>query len=202
MHHDLWDYDLATAPKLLTVKHDGRDVDVVAQASKHGFLFVFERDTGKPLWPIEERPVPQSDVPGEQTSPTQPFPTLPPPFARQSFTEKRHQPAYRSPKPRRSSASSCCAARSTRDSSRRRASQGSIQMPGNSGGANWGLLAVDPVKGRIYVMSKEAPALLTLRAMKPGDKPDDRGPDPNQLVPECAWRVRPIHRGEPVWVHA
>ena len=63
--------------------------------------------------------------------------------------------------------------------------QGSIQMPGNSGGANWGLLAADPVKGRVYVMSKEAPALLTLRAMKPGDKPDDRGPDPNQLVPNA-----------------
>ena len=68
VHHDLWDYDLATAPKLLTVRHDGRDVDVVAQASKHGFLFVLERDSGRPLWPIEERPVPQSDVPGEQTS--------------------------------------------------------------------------------------------------------------------------------------
>ena len=92
VHHDLWDYDLATAPKLLTVKHEGRDVDVVAQASKHGFLFVLDRDTGRPLWPIEERPVPQSDVPGEQTSPTQPFPTLPPPFARQSFTEKDINP--------------------------------------------------------------------------------------------------------------
>ena len=92
MHHDLWDYDLATAPKLLTVKNDGRDVDVIAQASKHGFLFVLERDTGRPLWPIEERPVPQTDVPGEQTSPTQPFPTLPPPFARQSFTEKDINP--------------------------------------------------------------------------------------------------------------
>ncbi len=67
IHHDLWDYDLATSPKLLTVKHDGRDVDVVAQASKHGFVFVFDRVSGQPLWPIEERPVPQSDVPGEQT---------------------------------------------------------------------------------------------------------------------------------------
>ena len=101
MHHDLWDYDLATSAKLLTVKHDGRDVDVIAQASKHGFLFVLERDTGKPLWPIEERPVPQSDVPGEQTSPTQPFPTLPPPFARQSFTEKDINP-HLAPEARRS----------------------------------------------------------------------------------------------------
>ena len=65
VHHDLWDYDLPQAPKLLTIRQNGRNVDVVAQATKHGFLFVFERKTGKPIWPIEERPVPQSDVPGE-----------------------------------------------------------------------------------------------------------------------------------------
>ena len=73
VHHDLWDYDLAAAPKLLTVRHDGRTVDIVAQASKTGMLYVFDRVTGAPLWPIEERPVPQSDVPGEQAWPTQPF---------------------------------------------------------------------------------------------------------------------------------
>src|SRR6202790_2265455 len=88
IHHDLWDYDATAAPQLLTVRHDGKLVDVVAEASKNGFLYVFDRVTGKPLWPIEERPVPKSEVPGEWTSPTQPFPTLPPPFARQSFTEK------------------------------------------------------------------------------------------------------------------
>ena len=81
VHHDLWDYDLPVAPKLLTVKHDGRNVDVVAQATKFGFLYVFNRVTGEPLWPIEERPVPKSDAPSEVTSPTQPFPTKPPPFA-------------------------------------------------------------------------------------------------------------------------
>jgi quinoprotein glucose dehydrogenase len=74
VHHDLWDYDLPTAPKLLTVQHNGRAVDVVAQPTKHGFLFVFDRVAGTPLWPIEERKVPQSDVPGEHSSPTQPFP--------------------------------------------------------------------------------------------------------------------------------
>jgi glucose dehydrogenase len=181
VHHDLWDYDLATAPKLLTVRHDGRDVDVVAQASKHGFLFVLERDSGRPLWPIEERPVPQSDVPGEQTSATQPFPTLPPPFARQSFTEKDinpHLPPEAQEKLRQLLRSSVNKGLFTPPSV-----QGSIQMPGNSGGANWGLSAADPVKGRVYVMSKESPALLTLRAMKPGDKPEDRGPDARQLPP-------------------
>ena len=92
VHHDLWDYDLPQAPKLLTLRKDGRNVDVVAQATKHGFVFVFDRTNGTPFFPIEERPVPQTDVPGEQTSPTQPFPTAPPPFARQSFTEKDINP--------------------------------------------------------------------------------------------------------------
>jgi quinoprotein glucose dehydrogenase len=85
VHHDLWDYDPTAAPKLLTVKHDGKNVDVVAQATKFGFLYVFDRVTGKPLWPIEERSAPQSDMPGEHSWPTQPFPTAPPPFARQKF---------------------------------------------------------------------------------------------------------------------
>src|SRR5690606_41186115 len=86
VHHDLWDYDLPQSPKLLTIERDGREIDVVAQATKHGLLFVFERTTGEPIWPIEEREVPKSDVPGEHASPTQPFPTAPPPFAVQSFT--------------------------------------------------------------------------------------------------------------------
>jgi quinoprotein glucose dehydrogenase len=182
VHHDLWDYDLATSPKLLTVKHDGRDVDVIAQASKHGFLFVLERDSGRPLWPIEERPVPQSDVPGEQTSPTQPFPTAPPPFARQSFTEKDINPYL--PEEARARLSQVLRSSLNKGLFTPPSLQGSIQIPGNSGGANWGLSAADPVKGRVYVMSKESPDLLTLREMKPGDAPEDRGPDPRQLPPD------------------
>ena len=84
VHHDVVDYDDATAPKLLTVRHEGHSVDVVAEVAKQGFVWVFNRDTGKPLWPVEERPVPSSDVPGEKTSPTQPFPVKPPPFSRRS----------------------------------------------------------------------------------------------------------------------
>ena len=87
VHHDLWDYDLPQAPKLLTIRQGGRTIDVVAQGTKHGFLFVFERETGRPIWPIEERPVPQSDVPKERTSPTQPFPTRPAAFDRQGVSE-------------------------------------------------------------------------------------------------------------------
>ena len=80
VHHDLWDFDNVSAPQLVTVRHNGRKVDAVAHAGKTGFLYVFNRVTGEPLWPIEERPVPKSDVPGEQAWPTQPFPTKPPPF--------------------------------------------------------------------------------------------------------------------------
>ena len=92
VHHDLWDYDFPQAPKLLTIHKDGKDIPIVAQASKQGFLYVFDRRNGKPIWPIEEKPVPQSDVPGEKTSPTQPFPTWPKPFARQTFTEDMINP--------------------------------------------------------------------------------------------------------------
>ncbi len=97
VHHDIWDYDNTTAPKLLTIRHDGQMVDVVAQAGKTGWLYVFNRVTGEPIWPIEERPVPQTDVPGEKTWPTQPFPTAPPPFARQAMTEQDLSPYIDNP---------------------------------------------------------------------------------------------------------
>src|SRR5690606_7277526 len=87
IHHDLWDLDLPSAPKLLTITREGRKIPVVVQPSKQGFLFVLDRRTGEPVWPIEERPVPASDVPGEKASPTQPFPTWPPPYTRDTFTE-------------------------------------------------------------------------------------------------------------------
>jgi quinoprotein glucose dehydrogenase len=87
VHHDVWDWDLACAPILFDLQLNGRTVKAVAQPTKHAFLFVFNRETGEPIWPIEERPVPQSDVPKERTSPTQPFPTKPAPFDRQGFSE-------------------------------------------------------------------------------------------------------------------
>ena len=87
VHHDVWDWDLACAPILFDMTVNGRTVKAIAQPTKHAFLFVFNRETGEPIWPIEERPVPQSDVPKERTSPTQPFPTRPAPFDRQGVTE-------------------------------------------------------------------------------------------------------------------
>jgi quinoprotein glucose dehydrogenase len=160
VHHDIWDYDAATAPKLLTVRHEGKAVDAVAQVTKQGFVFAFDRVTGEPLWPVEERPVPRSDVQGESAWPTQPFPVKPPPFARQKLTADDLSP-YLEPEERAKFRDQIQSARneglftppSTRDT---------VQMPGNNGGANWGGTAADPGRGRLYVVSKDMPAMLKL----------------------------------------
>jgi len=160
VHHDIWDYDDATAPKLLTVRHNGKIVDVVAEVSKQGFVWVFNRETGEPIWPIEERPVPASDMPGEQTWPTQPFPLKPPPFARQRFTVDDLSP-FLSAQDRARFRDEILSARNEgmfTPPSRR----GTIEMPGNNGGANWSGAAVDPSKGTLIVVSKDLPSLLKL----------------------------------------
>jgi quinoprotein glucose dehydrogenase len=160
VHHDVWDYDLPTAPKLLTIRQNGTARDVVAQPTKMGFLFVFDRVTGAPIWPIEERPVPQSDVPGEKTWPTQPFPTRPAPFARQSFTEKDINPFI----PQAEQQFLRDKLKSVRNEGLYTppSFQGSIQMPGHNGGANWGSAAVDPDRGELYVVAKSMPTLLKI----------------------------------------
>src|SRR5688572_22542798 len=165
IHHDLWDYDLPTAPKLLTVVHDGISIPAIAQPSKQGFVYVFNRITGAPLWPIEERPVPQSDTPGEMSWPTQPFPTKPPPFARQSFTEADINPYI--------SEEDQAKVREFLRSARNEglytppSLQGAVMMPGHNGGANWGSSAADPKNGRLYVVSKELPTTANLSAPRP-----------------------------------
>jgi len=175
---------LPSAPRLLTVKHDGKTVEAVAQPTKQGFLFVFNRVTGEPLWPVEERPVPKSDVPGEEAWPTQPFPTKPPPFARQSFTERDINP-YISEAERTQMREEFKKFRNEglfTPPSR----QGTVQMPGNSGGATWGSSAVVPNRGLMFVVSKERPAIIKLNL--PGEK--SRGqtlgqpPLPGPLVTE------------------
>ena len=160
VHHDLWDYDLPQAPKLLTLRQNGQNVDVVAQATKFGFIFVFERKTGKPIFPIEERPVPQSDVPGEQGSKTQPFPSKPAPFARQSFTEKDINPYL----PEAEQELLRRRLRSVRNEGlfTPPSLEGSIELPGHNGGANWGSSAVDPLRGEFYVVAKNMPTLMRL----------------------------------------
>lgn len=178
IHHDLWDFDLPTAPKLLTVVHDGEEIAAVAQPSKQGLLFVFDRVTGEPLWPIEERPVPQSDAPGEESWPTQPFPTRPPPFARLSFTVDDINP-YISEEEQAAIREQLMTYRNE-GSFTPPSERGTIMMPGHNGGANWGSSAVDPLNGRIYIVSKELPTTANLRVpdrvaeglVVPGASPD------------------------------
>lgn len=161
VHHDLWDYDNAAAPQLLTVRHRGRKVDAVAMAGKTGFLYVFNRVTGEPLWPIEERKVPQSDVPGEQTSPTQPFPTVVPPFARQAFTVADLSPYFEDPAEREKWTETVKTS-VNKGIFTPPATKNTLQMPGNVGGANWGTTAIDPARGIFYVLNKDEPTLLKL----------------------------------------
>ena len=165
VHHDLWDYDLPAGPKLLTVKHDGKNVDVLIQPTKQGFLFVLNRLTGEPIWPVEERPVPKSDVPGEESWPTQPFPTKPPPFARQALSENDLNPYI----PAEEQALWRERIRGARNEGlfTPPSFRGTVEIPGSGGGASWATAAVDPAKGELYIVSRDAPTLLTLVA------PDD-----------------------------
>lgn len=160
VHHDLWDYDLPAPPALITITKDGKQTDAVAQITKQGFVFVFNRETGIPLFPIEERKVPASHMPGEVASPTQPFPVKPKPFARQLITEAdlssystadhdslirqframRYEGLFSPPDPK-----------------------GTIEFPGTRGGAEWGGAAFDPATNLFYIKSTEAPDLITMK---------------------------------------
>jgi quinoprotein glucose dehydrogenase len=153
VHHGLWDFDNPAAPNLVTITVEGKRIDAVAQVTKQGFTYVFDRVTGEPVWPIAERPVPtDTDVPGEKVWPTQPFPTKPAPFARQGVSlddandltpeikalaqaemkNYRIGPLFTPPSLR-----------------------GTLQLPGNEGGANWGGAVWDQQSGRLYVRSKD-----------------------------------------------
>ena len=158
VHHDLLDKDLPCPPVLLTVNHNGKRVDAVAQGTKHGLLFVFDRVTGEPLWPIEERPVPASDLRGEQTWPTQPFPSKPVPLMRQRYTEA--EASNISPE----------SAQMTLERIRASPNFGpfpapslneTIMFPGFDGGMEWGGGAADP-EGIYYVNINEMPWLVQM----------------------------------------
>ncbi|HXJ38650.1 MAG TPA: PQQ-binding-like beta-propeller repeat protein, partial [Bryobacteraceae bacterium] len=162
IHHDLWDYDAVAAPQLITLKHDGKMVDAVAEASKQGFLYVFDRVTGKPVWPIVEKPVPQTTAPGETTWPTQPFPTMPPPFARQKFTVDDLDNYYLTPEDRAKWKDRILSARNEGLYTPPVVNGETVYMPGHNGGANFFGSAADPTDATVYVVTKNTPALVKL----------------------------------------
>ena len=167
VHHGLWDYDFASAPNLIDITVDGRSIKAVAIVSKQAFTYVLDRVTGAPVWPIEERPVPQSTLPGERTSPTQPFPTKPPAFDQQGVTiddlidftpelraeaieileQYDYGPIFTPP---------------VLIDDRPGGTQGLVQMPGTSGGANWVGAGVDPETGILYVQSAHTQTVIAI----------------------------------------
>jgi quinoprotein glucose dehydrogenase len=170
VHHGLWDYDLSCAPILFDMQMNGRTIKAIAQPTKQAFLFVFNRETGEPIWPIEERPVPQSDAPKERTSPTQPFPTWPRPFDMQGITEndlndltpelkaqalevvKRYRIGPLFTPPVVSSLEGPLA---------------TLQVPGDVGGANWPGGSFDPETNHLYIHSHTAVYVSGLVAATP-----------------------------------
>lgn len=159
IHHDLWDRDLPAPPNLIRVKHQGKSIDAVAQVTKHGYVFVFNRETGEPLFPIEEVPVPTDGLPGEQVWPTQPIPVKPEPFARQGhlLTENDINPYA----PDRVELVETFK-RIDRRNFAPPSLEGSLIFPGFDGGAEWGGAAADPHNGILYVNSNEMPWILTM----------------------------------------
>lgn len=161
IRHDVWDRDLPTPPALVTITREGKKIDAVAQPTKHGYVFVFERETGKPVFPIEEMKVPtHTELIGEELSPTQPAPVLPEPFARQIFTE--------------ADLNALVPDSSYQDIKQRfnrylnghmfdpPSKQGTVVFPGFDGGAEWGGPAFDPASGWLYVNANEMPWILKM----------------------------------------
>ena len=167
VHHDLWDFDTSSAPQLTTIVKDGKRRDVVALAGKSGFLYVFDRVTGEPIWPIEERPVPMSGMPGEKSWPTQPFPTVVPPFSKLNFTEDDINP-FNNITPEEREA--------FREKVRGTKNLGmftpidfidTLHIPGSNGGSVFGTAASEPGTGMVYVIGQNNPGIL--RLMRTGE---------------------------------
>lgn len=159
VHHGLWDYDLPAAPTLVDITVNGRAIKALAQVSKQGFTYVLDRRTGQPVWPIDERPVPQSTAPGERTSPTQPIPSKPPAFERQGTTDDHlidFTPELRA------RAIELLAPYERGPLFTPPSERGTVVLPGWVGGANWGGAAFDPDTGRLFVPSMTLPIVVQL----------------------------------------
>jgi quinoprotein glucose dehydrogenase len=174
VHHDLWDYDLSAAPQLITVNRNGKKIDAVAVATKHGFLFVFDRVSGEPVWPIEEKPFPASEMPGEKSWPTQPVPAVIPSFARHEVTKETINPYF---------------SKEEKEKWERRIDSAktglfmppsdkyeTMIIPGAVGGTNFGNTASDPGRGLVFIQSQDFPSVYKLGKVKSPQQtlsPDD-----------------------------
>lgn len=206
LHHDLWDHDIPTYPNLVTVNHGGSEIEAVAQVTKRGYLYLLDRETGRPLFDIEEVPVPASDVDGESAWPTQPRPVKPPPFSRTSMTREdvtdiapenrefvlnklqqlRHGPANMPP-----------------------SLAGSVVVPGFHGGATWSGASVDPATGYLYVNSNNQPNIVTLVEQPEGSRYRYRITGYNKFLDQEGYpAIKPpwgqlsaidLNKGEIVW---
>jgi quinoprotein glucose dehydrogenase len=159
VHHDLWDYDTAAPPLLATLKRDGRLIPAVVAGNKTGFLYVLNRETGSPIFPVEERPVPQSDIPGEAAWPTQPFPVVPPALVPQRFAmdqiwavkEEERQACLKQVESLRNEGIFTPPSL-----------QGTLVIPGNAGGMNWSGYAFDPERSLLFANVNNLPASVRL----------------------------------------
>jgi quinoprotein glucose dehydrogenase len=166
VHHDVWDYDLPAQPALITIRNGGRQRDVVVQVTKQSYVFVLDRETGEPVWGVEERPIPKSDLPNEQLWPTQPVPLKPPPVSRQGFFEKditdispeAHAHVRAIFEKARAGALFTPIAKS-----------GTLIHPGFRGGPLWGGACYDPDRNLLFVGSDEWTNRIILRDSEPGE---------------------------------
>ncbi|MEM9723690.1 MAG: PQQ-binding-like beta-propeller repeat protein, partial [Bacteroidota bacterium] len=166
VHHDLWDYDLASPPNLGTITYEGQEREALVQVTKMGHLFVLDRETGEPIFPIEERPVPQSTIPGEQTAPTQPFPTLPPPYAMQGFEETDITDL--SPEAAEYVRSTYFEKYGPSVLFEPLSTAGDFIVPQFNGGTDWGGAAFDKETGILYVNASNEPEGLKMFEVEAG----------------------------------
>jgi quinoprotein glucose dehydrogenase len=169
VHHDLWDFDSASPPLLTTLRHDGQDVPVVIQGNKSGLLYVLNRDTGKPVFPVEERVVPQSDVPGEVTSPTQPFPVVPPPLAAHTLSVEQ---AWGPTPEDREACHKAIAPLRNEGIFTPPSLKGTLMVPGNIGGMTWSGYAFDPQHSLLVTNTNN---IVAVSRLIPRAKYDERG---------------------------
>src|SRR5688572_3901276 len=189
VHHGLWDYDNPAAPNLLDITVNGTRIKALAQITKQGYVYTFDRVTGKPVWPIDEKPVPASDVPGEKASPTQPIPSKPAPFEYQG--SNANDLADFTPEIRAMAEKAIQGFR-TGPLFTPPSLEGTIARPGTTGGANWGGAAVDPATGMMYIPSRNAHSVL--RLAKP-----DASLDSNLLYMQTPGRSPTMPEGLPLF---